>query len=170
MKQKSLVLPTLFVLVSALFSISPVSAKEQSKFFCMKNEMKVWNYEKTKYSDFMRFLSQEFYPRYSTESRCDIVSGRLNVVVENAVPTNSEIRLGFKTGIVNRLKVICLAKSPSLICTKENLIITLSPKGNADPEAALERFVDTLKNRNSKKVFTESGGKRFFPLAPLLAE
>jgi Circadian oscillating protein COP23 len=163
-------------LASALFAVAsiafPVSASESGRFFCVSNEMKAWNSDRTKYQDFMRFLSKEFYrSRYTPEVRCPIVSGRLNRALENSVPANSEIRLGFKTGIVNQLNVICLANSPSSKCTKENLIITLSPKANSDPELALEKFIDTIGQRNSKKIFTDSSsGKGFFPLAPLLAK
>jgi Circadian oscillating protein COP23 len=165
---KKLLISILFLLTSFPLFASSGQAREQDRFFCNGSEMKAWNSSMTKYQTFMYFMSQEFYTSgYTEDVRCNAVAGRLNNAVRSTVSQNNEIKLGFKTGRVNRLNVICLAKSPSSPCRDTNMIITLSPIANPDPELAVERFVDTLKNRNLKRVFIDSG-KRFFPLSPLL--
>jgi hypothetical protein len=166
---KKLLIAILFLLTSVPLLASSGQAKEQDRFFCSGNEMRAWNSSMTKYQTFMYFVSQEFYASgYTEDVRCNIVSVRLNDAVRSTPAHDSEIKLGFKIGKVNKLNVICLAKAASLPCKNENLIITLSPKANSDTQLALERFVDTLRNRNLKRTFTDSSNKRFFPLAPLL--
>jgi hypothetical protein len=96
-------------------------------------------------------------PELTPERRCQIVTQRINEVVDRNGGTLDN--LVFTVGPVQRQLVVCLVDSMSSSCSSNNMLFTLSRENARNPEEVVRRLV-TFSVTGSGRAVGESSGRR----------
>lgn len=96
-------------------------------------------------------------PELTPERRCQIVTQRINEVVDRNGGTLDN--LVFTVGPVQRQLVVCLVDNMSSSCSSNNMLFTLSRENARNPEEVVRRLV-TFSVTGSGRAVGESSGRR----------
>ena len=134
--KRQLFAPILTATVLALGAIPTVSqhsqAQERPTYFCDRSNNFPATVARTSWGNIVliQWVSTDFLPLWPPQRRCQAVSARYQTYHENGMLNH------LSSGIVNRLPVVCVARTPNGPC--EGVLFTL--KRGSDPNGAIERL------------------------------
>ncbi|MFM7558806.1 COP23 domain-containing protein, partial [Cylindrospermopsis raciborskii] len=96
--------------------------------------------------------------QFAPENRCQIVSRKFNIAVQESGGSLQDVLL--TTGNVNGQVVICVISGRDNGCQDKNTLFTLKPENAKNPDKVLTQLVEISKKGSGGGVITETRSSR----------